>query len=162
MRKKSDRRRPRYNILVLHGPNLNLLGEREQSVYGGTTLKVIDAAIAKFAQRNGIQVAVKQSNLEGELVSWIQGAKKRFDAIVINPAGYTHTSVAIRDAIAAVALPTIEVHLSNLYKRELFRHQSYIAGVALGQISGFGPTGYLLGLEAAIDHLDNSHNAKAP
>ena len=161
MRKKSDRRRPRYNILVLHGPNLNLLGEREQSVYGGTTLKVIDAAIAKFARRNGIQVTVKQSNLEGELVSWIQGAKKRFHAIVINPAGYTHTSVAIRDAIAAVALPTIEVHLSNIYKRELFRHQSYIAGVALGQISGFGPTGYLLGLEAAIDHLDNSHNAKA-
>ncbi|MFQ5990882.1 MAG: type II 3-dehydroquinate dehydratase [Nitrospiraceae bacterium] len=161
MRKKSDRRRPRYNILVLHGPNLNLLGEREQSVYGGTTLKVIDAAIAKFAQRNGIQVTMKQSNLEGELVSWIQGAKKRFDAIVINPAGYTHTSVAIRDAIAAVALPTIEVHLSNIYKRELFRHQSYIAGVALGQISGFGPTGYLLGLEAAIDHLENSHNAKA-
>jgi 3-dehydroquinate dehydratase II len=161
MRKKSDRRRPRYNILVLHGPNLNLLGGRERSVYGGTTLKAIDAAIAKFAQRNDIQVAVKQSNLEGELVSWIQGAQKRFDAIVINPAGYTHTSVAIRDAIAAVAIPTIEVHLSNIYKRELFRHQSYIAGVALGQISGFGPTGYLLGLEAAIDHLDNSHNAKA-
>lgn len=140
-------------ILVLHGPNLNMLGKREQSVYGQTSLKAINASIAKLAKQERIQVEMRQSNKEGELVTWIQEAKDQFDAIVINPAGYTHTSVAIRDAIAAVAIPTIEVHLSNIYKREEFRHQSYVAGVALGQISGFGPTGYLLGIRAAIEHL---------
>ena len=96
---------------------------------------------------------IRQSNLEGELVTWIQDAKGRFDAIVINPAGYTHTSIAIRDAIAAVAIPAVEVHLTNIYKRESFRHRSYIAGVAVGQISGFGPTGYLLGIRAALSYL---------
>lgn len=140
-------------ILVLHGPNLNMLGERERSVYGHTSLKAINAAIAKLANQERIHVEMRQSNKEGELVTWIQEAKGQFDAIVINPAGYTHTSVAIRDAISAVAIPTVEVHLSNIYKREAFRQQSYVAGVALGQISGFGPTGYLLGIRAAIEHL---------
>jgi len=140
-------------VLVLHGPNLNLLGAREEAWYGSTSLKAINAAIAKLAQQEGVRVEFRQSNLEGELVTWIQEARDRFDAIVINPAGYTHTSVAIRDAIAAVAMPTIEVHLTNIYRREEFRHHSYVAGVALGQISGFGPNGYLLGLRAAIDHL---------
>jgi 3-dehydroquinate dehydratase-2 len=140
-------------FLVLHGPNLNLLGSREQSLYGTLSLKDIDAAIADLARDEGIQVETRQSNAEGELVTWIQEAKGRFDAIVINPAGYTHTSVALRDAIAAVEIPTIEVHLSNIYKRESFRHRSYIAGVALGQISGFGHAGYLLGIRAALEHL---------
>lgn len=141
------------HILVLHGPNLNLLGVREQSVYGDTSLKTINAAITKLAKQEGIRVQIKQSNLEGELVTWIQEARHRFDAIVINPGGYTHTSVALRDAIAAVEIPTVEVHLTNIYKREEFRQRSYIAGVALGQISGFGPTGYLLGIQAVLQHL---------
>ncbi len=141
------------HILVLHGPNLNLLGVRERSVYGDASLKTINAAITKLAKQEGIRVQMKQSNLEGELVTWIQEARHRFDAIVINPAGYTHTSVAIRDAIAAAAIPTVEVHLTNIYKREEFRQRSYIAGVALGQISGFGPTGYLLGIQAVLQHL---------
>lgn len=141
------------SILVLHGPNLNLLGTREQSIYGSLSLKEIDATIEDLARQEGVRVDIRQSNLEGELVTWIQEAKNRFDAIVINPAGYTHTSVALRDAIAAVEIPTVEVHLTNLYKRESFRHRSYIAGVAVGQISGFGPIGYLLGIRAALSHL---------
>ena len=141
------------SILVLHGPNLNLLGTREQSMYGSLSLKEINATIEALAGQEGVRVDIRQSNLEGELVTWIQDAKGRFDAIVINPAGYTHTSIAIRDAIAAVAIPTVEVHLTNIYKRAAFRHCSYIAGVAVGQISGFGPTGYLLGMRAALSHL---------
>jgi 3-dehydroquinate dehydratase-2 len=140
-------------VLVLHGPNLNLLGTREQEIYGNVSLKAINDDIDKLAKQERIEVESRQSNLEGELVTWIQDAKGRFDAIVINPAAYTHTSVAIRDAITAVGLPTIEVHLSNIYKREEFRHRSYIAEAAVGQISGFGPTGYLLGIQAAIEHL---------
>ena len=142
-----------FHVLVLHGPNLNLLGVREQSVYGDASLKTINAAITKLAKEEGLRVQIKQSNLEGELVTWIQEARHRFDAIVINPGGYTHTSVAIRDAIAAVAIPTVEVHLTNIYRREEFRQRSYIAGVALGQISGFGPTSYLLGIQAVLQHL---------
>jgi 3-dehydroquinate dehydratase-2 len=142
-----------FRFLVLHGPNLNLLGTREQSVYGELSLKDVDAAIQELAKQEGIRIETRQSNVEGELVTWIQDATDRFDAIVINPAAYTHTSVAIRDAIAAVAIPTVEVHMSNIYKREPFRHRSYIAGVALGQISGFGHAGYLLGIRAALEHL---------
>ncbi len=144
------------NILVLHGPNLNMLGTREQSVYGTVSLEAINAEIEKLAKDEGIQVEIRQSNQEGELVSWIQNARGKFDAIVINPAGYTHTSVALRDAVAAVSVPTIEVHLTNIYQREEFRHRSYIAGVALGQISGFGPAGYLLGIRAALGHLQGA------
>ena len=144
----------------MHGPNLNLLGLRERSLYGLTTLAAVNAAIAKLAQEERIQVAIRQSNVEGELVTWIQEARKQFDAIVINPGGYTHTSVAIRDAIAAVAVPTVEVHLTNIYKREEFRHRSYIAGVAVGQISGFGSASYLLGIKAAIGHLNAEQSAK--
>jgi 3-dehydroquinate dehydratase-2 len=148
-------------VLVLHGPNLNLLGRRELSVYGNVSLETINGAISKLAKQERIRVEIRQSNMEGELVTWIQEAGHRFDAIVINPAAYTHTSVAIRDALAAVGLPTVEVHLSNIYKREKFRHHSYIAGVALGQISGFGPTGYLLGIRAAIEHLRETRVASA-
>lgn len=152
------RRTPR--ILILHGPNLNLLGLRERSLYGQTTLSAINAAIVKLAKEERIQVEIRQSNVEGELVTWIQEARRRFDAIVINPGGYTHTSVAIRDALAAVALPTVEVHLTNIYKREEFRHRSYIAGVAVGQIAGFGPASYLLGIKAAVGHLNTVRPAK--
>ena len=143
-------------FLVLHGPNLNLLGKREQSIYGQASLKTVNAAITRLAKQQRVRVDIRQSNVEGKLVTWIQEARRRYNAIIINPAAYTHTSVAIRDAIAGVGLPTIEVHLSNIYRREDFRHHSYIAGVAVGQISGFGPDGYLLALRAAIDHLKNS------
>ncbi|MFM8551078.1 MAG: type II 3-dehydroquinate dehydratase [Nitrospiraceae bacterium] len=153
--------RSRLRILVLHGPNLNLLGTRERSLYGRTTLKTIEAQMTKLAKHEGLQVESRQSNLEGELVTWIQEARGRFDAIVINPAGYTHTSIAIRDAIAAVEVPTVEVHLTNIHAREKFRRQSYIAGVAVGQISGFGPAGYLLGIKAAADHVRHTHASVA-
>jgi 3-dehydroquinate dehydratase II len=146
------------SILVLHGPNLNLLGTRERSMYGSLSLKEINATIEELAREEGVRVDIRQSNVEGELVTWIQEAKSRFDAIVINPAGYTHTSIAIRDAIVAVEIPTVEVHLTNIYKRESFRHRSYIAGVAVGQISGFGPTGYLHGIRAALSHVKSARS----
>jgi 3-dehydroquinate dehydratase II len=140
-------------ILVLHGPNLNLLGTREQSIYGLTSLDTLDAALTKLAEELAVAVDIRQSNSEGELVTWIQEAASGFDGVIINPAAYTHTSVAIRDAIAAVGLPTVEVHLSNIHQREPFRHRSYVAGVALGQVSGLGPTGYLLALRGLHEHL---------
>ncbi len=140
-------------ILVLHGPNLNLLGSRETDVYGTVSLEAINKDLEILARAEGVALTIHQSNAEGELVDWIQKADGRFDALVINPGAYTHTSVALRDAIAGVGIPTVEVHLSNLYRREEFRRHSYIAGVAVGQISGFGPDSYLLGLRAAIAHL---------
>lgn len=155
------RRARTLHVLVLHGPNLNLLGRREKSIYGTTSLKTINAGIMKFARKERLKVEIRQSNLEGELVSWIQEANTNFDGIVINPAGYTHTSVAIRDAIAAVGIPTVEVHLTNIYKREEFRHHSYIAAVAVGQISGFGPSGYMLGLRALTEHLKSARTSAA-
>jgi len=147
-------------ILILHGPNLNLLGSREQSVYGTAPLDEVDAAISKLAEELAVAVDIRQSNNEGELVTWIQEARSGYQGIVINPAGYTHTSIAIRDALAAVDLPTIEVHLSNIHRREEFRHRSYIAGVALGQIAGLGPVGYLLALRGLHDHLTASRRQK--
>jgi len=137
------------NILILNGPNLNLLGQRETDVYGKTTLAEIEKLVRQRAAKLNVEVEFRQSNSEGELVTWIQGARGTFDAIVINAAGYTHTSVALRDAIAAVGVPTIEVHLSNIHAREEFRHRSLIAPVCRGQIAGFGPHSYVLGLEAA-------------
>jgi 3-dehydroquinate dehydratase-2 len=147
-------------IRVLHGPNLNLLGTREQSIYGALSLDALDIAITKLAEELGVKVDLRQSNSESELVTWIQEARMGYDGIIINPAAYTHTSVAIRDAIAAVGLPTVEVHLSNIYQREEFRRRSYIAGVAIGQISGLGPTGYLLALRGLYDHLTASQSQK--
>ena len=138
-------------ILVVHGPNLNLLGEREQSIYGKTSLKDINRQLLKLAKELKVTLEIIQSNHEGELVDLIGAAKKKgFKAILINPAAYTHTSVAIRDAVAAVEIPTVEVHLSNIYAREAFRHHSLIAPVAQGQISGFGTNSYYLGLQAAV------------
>jgi 3-dehydroquinate dehydratase-2 len=140
-------------VLVLHGPNLNLLGTRERAIYGKTSLDVINRAIRTVAGEEGVEVDIRQSNIEGELVTWIQEARHGFDGIVINPAGYTHTSVAIRDAITAVDLPTVEVHISNIHQREAFRQQSFIAGVALAQISGFGAQGYELAIRGLARHL---------
>ena len=139
-------------ILVIHGPNLNLLGERQQGVYGKVTLSEIDRSLENLAKEEGIELSIVQSNHEGEIVDAIQKAKGNVEALVINPGAYTHYSVAIRDAVAGVDIPTVEVHLSNIYAREDFRHQSVIAPVAKGQVSGFGPLSYLLGLQAAI-HL---------
>jgi len=136
-------------VLVLHGPNLNLLGTREPEVYGRTTLGDIDAMLAKEAEGLGVELKTFQSNVEGELVTAIQEAAGWADALIINPAAYTHTSVALRDAIAAVGIPAIEVHLSNVYGREPFRHHSYVAPVAVGQIAGFGVESYRLALIAA-------------
>jgi 3-dehydroquinate dehydratase-2 len=137
--------------LFLNGPNLNLLGQREPEVYGSATLADIEAAVRKRADKLGVGVDFRQSNLEGDLVTWIQQAKGEFDVIVLNAAAYTHTSIALRDAITAVGLPTIEVHLSNVQAREAFRHESRIAPVCCGLIAGFGVTSYVLALEAAIN-----------
>jgi 3-dehydroquinate dehydratase-2 len=143
-------------VLVLHGPNLNLLGRREESIYGTATLRDIDASLRKLGGELGVALDIRQSNLEGELVTWIQEARGTYQGIIINPAAYTHTSVAIRDALAAVDIPIVEVHLSNIYRREEFRRHSYISGVALGQISGLGPTGYVLALRGLCGHLSSN------
>jgi 3-dehydroquinate dehydratase-2 len=137
-------------VLVVHGPNLNLLGTREPEIYGRTTLKDIDRRLVELGRELGLNVKTFQSNGEGEIVDRIQAARGRVDVLVINPAAYTHTSVAIRDAISAAAIPTIEVHLSNVYKREPFRHHSTIADVAEGRIMGFGAESYVLALRAAV------------
>ncbi len=137
-------------ILVIHGPNLKLLGTREVDVYGKVTIDDINKELKKLAKTKKVDLEIVQSDHEGEIVELIGSSKGKFDAILINPAAYTHTSVAIRDAISAVSIPTVEVHLSNIYSREEFRHTSLIAPVARGQVSGFGKMSYLLGLEAAI------------
>jgi 3-dehydroquinate dehydratase-2 len=136
-------------ILVIHGPNLNLLGLREPEIYGGDTLQGINARLEELGRREHMELRISQSNDEGAIVEAVHGALGWADAIVINPAAYTHTSVAIRDAIQAVRVPTVEIHLSNLYARESFRHDSLVAPVCVGQISGFGTESYLLGLMAA-------------
>lgn len=138
-------------ILVLNGPNLNLLGQREPEVYGRTTLADIQEKVRVRAAELGAEVEFQQSNLEGELVGWIQQSKGRFDAIILNAAAYTHTSIALRDAIGAVGVRTIEVHLSNVYAREEFRHRSLIAPVCRGVISGFGWFSYILAVDAAVN-----------
>jgi len=143
-------------ILVINGPNMNLLGEREPDVYGKTTLKDIEDALKKLAKELGVEVEFCQSNHEGEIVETIGKSRKTFSAIIINPAAYTHTSVAIRDAVAACGLPTVEVHLSNIYAREEFRHKSLVAPVAAGQISGLGIEGYL----AALRYVANLPKSK--
>jgi len=143
-------------ILVLNGPNLNLLGTREPGIYGTTTLEDIKAAVEQHASTLGMRVDFRQSNTEGELVDWIQSAGKTASAIMINAGAYTHTSIAILDALLACGLPVIEVHLSNIFRREEFRHHSYISQAATGIICGFGAQGYLLALDAAKGILSRS------
>jgi 3-dehydroquinate dehydratase-2 len=138
-------------ILVLNGPNLNLLGKRQPEIYGTTTLAEIEKQVRALAKELGVEIDFRQSNSEGELVTWIQEAADGFAALMINPAAYTHTSLAMRDAISAAAIPTVEIHISNIHRREEFRHHSYIADVAVGQIAGFGVGSYLLGLRAAVE-----------
>jgi len=138
-------------ILVLNGPNLNLLGTRQPEIYGKLTLAQIEKQVRALAKDLRVDIDFRQSNSEGELVTWIQQAAGKFAAIVINPAAYTHTSLAMRDAVSAVGIPTIEIHISNIHKREQFRHHSFIAEVAVGQIAGFGAESYLLGLRAAVN-----------
>lgn len=140
-------------VLVLNGPNLNLLGTREPDIYGAATLKDVETLCKQTGDETGLSVDFRQSNHEGELVTWIQEARGRAQAVILNAGAYTHTSVAIPDALKAVALPVWEVHLSNIYKREAFRHHSYVSPIAEGVICGFGPRGYLAALEAAAAKL---------
>lgn len=145
-------------ILVINGVNMNMLGFRETEKYGTMTLKDLEKELYAFSFELGIDIETFQSNFEGEIVEKIHQTKDNFDGIVINAGAYTHTSVAIRDAISAVNIPTVEVHMTNIYKREEFRHHSYIAPVCIGQISGFGINSYKLGLKAVVDYLNTNDN----
>ena len=140
-------------VLMLNGPNLNLLGKRQPEIYGSLSLSEIEQQVRTLAKELGIEIDFRQSNSEAELIDWIHDSAGKFGALVINPAAYTHTSLALRDAISAVGIPTVEIHISNIHRREPFRHHSYIAEVAVGQITGFGATSYLLGLRAAVELL---------
>ena len=142
-------------FLVLHGPNLNLLGKREPGIYGSQTLADIDASLKELAAELGCRLSCFQSNTEGGLIDAIQAAAQDSHGILINPAAYTHTSIAIRDALSAVGLPCVEVHLSNIHRRETFRHSSMVAPIAIGQICGFGGDSYLLGLRALFNYVKN-------
>ena len=141
------------SVLVLNGPNLNLLGTRQPEIYGKTTLSDVEAMCAAHGQTIGIEVTCQQSNHEGALVDAIQGAKGVHDGVVLNAGAYTHTSIALHDAIVGVELPVVELHLSNIHARETFRHTSFIAPVAVGMICGFGARGYILAIDALIGHL---------
>ena len=142
-------------FMILHGPNLNMLGKREPAVYGNQTLDDINASLAELASELGCELSLFQSNSEGELIDAIHKSAEMSHGILINPAAYTHTSIAIRDALSAVGLPVVEVHLSNIHRRETFRHISMVAPVAIGQISGFGRDSYLLGLRALFNYVKN-------
>ena len=145
-------------IIVINGVNMNMLGLRETEKYGTMTLKDLEKELYAFSFELGIDIETFQSNFEGEIVEKIHSSKDNFDGIVINAGAYTHTSVAIRDAIASVDLPAVEVHMTNIYKREEFRHHSYLAPVCIGQISGFGVNSYKLGLKAVVDYLKTNDN----
>ena len=149
-----------FSILVLHGPNLNLLGTREPGIYGSVTLEEINSLLKAEADQLGVTLSHRQSNHEGVLVDAIHEARGNYQGILINAGAYTHTSVAVRDALAAVGIPTVEVHLSNIYQRESFRHHSFIAPVAVGQISGFGAESYRLGLNALVNCLSEKFNSE--
>jgi 3-dehydroquinate dehydratase-2 len=146
---------PARGVLVLHGPNLNLLGTREPAVYGRTTLAEVDRLVREHGHRRGIRVECRQSNVEGELIGWLQRAERDgFFGVVLNPGAFTHYSLALRDVVAAIGVPVVEVHLSNIAAREAFRHHSVIAAACRGQIAGFGPQSYLLGLDALLAARD--------
>jgi 3-dehydroquinate dehydratase-2 len=145
---------PLKRVLVLNGPNLNLLGTREPDVYGSTTLDDIAQELSELGKDLGATVQCRQSNQEGQLIDWLHDARDAFDGVVINPGGLTHTSVSLRDGIAAAGLPTVEVHISNTHARESFRHQSVTAAVCIGSVIGFGKNSYALGLRALIDYLN--------
>ncbi len=145
-------------ILILNGPNLNLLGTREPAVYGSATLSDVEQLVRDRAAKLGAEVDFRQSNHEGELIDWIQQARGNFDVLILNAGAFTHTSVALRDAVAGVGLPAIEVHLSNVHAREEFRHKSMIVGVCKGVIAGFGANSYVLALEAAVNISEASKN----
>lgn len=147
-------------VLVLNGPNLNLLGQRESALYGVTTLEEIERDCREKAETLGVTLAFYQSNHEGALVDRIQAAAGSVDLILINPAAYTHTSVAIRDALLAVAIPVVEIHISNIHQREPFRHRSFISDIAIGQIVGMGARGYLLALEGGVAFLRDAENRR--
>jgi 3-dehydroquinate dehydratase-2 len=147
-------------ILFLNGPNLNLLGQREPNVYGNVTLEQIETQVRERAAKLGATVEFRQTNSESQLVTWIQQSKPEFQSVVLNAAAFTHTSIAIRDAISATGVPTVEVHLSNIHAREEFRHKSLIAPVCSGQIAGFGAYSYILGLEAAINVIVSPKTVK--
>ena len=156
-------RPPAARVLVLHGPNLNLLGTRERTVYGRTTLARLDLLIQRHATGRGAEAVCRQSNHEGQLIDWIQrAAGEGFGAIVINPGALTHYSLALRDAVSAVSVPVVEVHLSNIHGREEFRRHSVIAAAARGQISGFGPASYLLGVDAALQSAAAGRPSRRP
>ena len=141
-------------ILVIHGPNLNMLGKREKKIYGKINLEKINSDLKLLAKELNVDIEFKQSNIEGELVNFIQGTvKNKISGILINPAAYTHTSVALRDALLAVTIPTVEVHISNIYQREEFRHKSLTAPACIGQVTGFGKMSYLLGLMALVNNI---------
>ncbi len=143
-------------ILVIHGPNLNMLGTREPEIYGTATLDEINASLSAQAAIAGAEIEAVQSNSEGELVTQIQRARGTFDAILINPAAYSHTSIAIRDALTAAGVPAVEVHLSNIHRREKFRHRSMTAGACIGAVMGFGARSYAVALEAVLQHLGHA------
>jgi 3-dehydroquinate dehydratase-2 len=149
--------------LVLHGPNLNLLGTREPAVYGELSLAALNRIIEEHARQRGVRVVCRQSNLEGQLIDWLQGAEPEgFTGVVLNPGAFTHYSIALRDAVAAIRLPVIEVHLSNIHGREEFRRHSVIAAVSAGQITGFGPQSYVLGLDALVILADRAPSDGQP
>jgi 3-dehydroquinate dehydratase-2 len=140
-------------ILVMHGPNLNMLGQREATIYGKTTLSDINSAMKSLGSELGVEIETFQSNHEGDLVDKVQGAKGQFDGVVINPAAFTHTSIALRDAFLAVSIPFVEVHISNVYSREPFRHKSLLSDVAIGVVAGFGPLSYNMGLRGLLERI---------
>ena len=154
------RARERPRLLVLHGPNLNLLGLREPHVYGKDTLADVNAQLEQLANELAVEVACRQSNHEGELIDWLHEARDRFDGVLINPGGLTHTSVSLRDAIAGIEKPCVEVHLSNIHRREQFRRTSLTAAVCVGSVMGFGLQSYLLGLRALASQCQPAHVAK--
>jgi len=147
----------KYKIIIINGPNLNLLGEREKEKYGNVTLKQIEKNCKIFANKNKITIVFKQSNIEGKIVDYIQESRKKFDGLIINAAGYTHTSVAIRDALMILKIPIIELHITNIYNREKFRHKSLLSKVARSVICGFGAKGYVLALEGLKEIIINEN-----